>query len=239
MTLKFTGSIATTGQITANPQFTGVVAPAEITPTTWNSSISNSVVYSNSDLTMTVGSNEGRDSGETLISRSSGKYYCEFTLSNFGGSSSIYWGIGSTDLTGHTDNGEFWVGVGQGTLIIAVNTFNGVLIDNDGGAFWADVEPLDGSPPLPFGNSAIMQLAVDNDNGKLWFGADGTWFKVANQTDPENGLNSATTFTPTDIVMAAGTGGTNQPWAVTANFGATSFSHTVPTGFSEGFGEDA
>ena len=84
----------------------------------------------------------------------------------------------------------------------------------------------------------LITIAFDNNDGKIWFGKNGTWGNVSNQTDPENGLNPAATFTPGTwfaALILQEQGFTS----VTANFGATAFSHTVPTGFLAGFGDAA
>jgi hypothetical protein len=89
----------------------------------------------------------------------------------------------------------------------------------------ADLSP--NIPQIPQGG--YVGVAVDLDAGKMWFNANGTW--VLNG-DPEAGTNPSHTFTPNAVRYAAiGEGGSSPYGAATANFGATAFAGTKPTGF--------
>ena len=44
----------------------------------------------------------------------------------------------------------------------------------------------------------ILQVAVDSDAGKIWWGVNGTW---VNSGDPANGTNAVYTNLPTDDVL--------------------------------------
>jgi len=48
----------------------------------------------------------------------------------------------------------------------------------------------------------IIQCAVDCDNGKLWFGKNGTWETSASTGDPANGTNPSGTFTAGTLMGA-------------------------------------
>ncbi len=47
-------------------------------------------------------------------------------------------------------------------------------------------------------------MAVDLDNGKIWYGRDGTWFNSSGTANPATGSDAAQTFTVSD----------NVPWII-------------------------
>jgi hypothetical protein len=75
----------------------------------------------------------------------------------------------------------------------------------------------------------VFQVALDNDNGKLWFGLNGTWMASG---DPAAGNNPSLTFTAGEqmgFAVASGSGGFSPDF--TANFGQDStFSGARPAG---------
>ena len=75
--------------------------------------------------------------------------------------------------------------------------------------------------------SEVLMCAVDLDNGKIYWGKDGTWF---NSGDPAAGSNPAFTGIDTDLyyTFAYHTFGGNN---CHVNFGQQGFSHTPPSGF--------
>ena len=81
-----------------------------------------------------------------------------------------------------------------------------------------------------FTNGDVIGVAIDLDNGKVWFSKNGTWQASG---DPAAGTNAAytdlgTTSTWFVIVQTSGaTGGAT----CHANFGQRAFSYTAPSGF--------
>lgn len=82
---------------------------------------------------------------------------------------------------------------------------------------------------VTYTSTDVAMVAIDLDAGKLWFGKNGTWNGSGN---PATGDNPAYT----------GVSGTLFPMAylvdncsLTANFGASAFSHSVPSGFNSGW----
>ena len=80
-----------------------------------------------------------------------------------------------------------------------------------------------------FSDGDILMFAVDQDNGKGWFGINGSWYTVTGTPDPAAGTNPHTTFT----TLSAGYGGiigqieirsstSSLHRTVTANFGQDS-----------------
>lgn len=90
-----------------------------------------------------------------------------------------------------------------------------------------------GITPVP-NDGDIISVALDMDDGKIWWAVNGVWQDVTLQTDIVNGLNAACT----------GLAGTLYPICVlyyaghyqTVNFGASAFAHAAPTGF-EAYGD--
>jgi hypothetical protein len=178
---------------------------------------SNSVTFSNANLTVSCGGGAGvyRTGGATF-GVSSKKWYWEFLFDNTGGS--CYGGVGditqskSTWESDTTTNTNFWF----------VSAFNGNKINGNGGGV---------SYGSSFTTSDICMVALDCDNGKLWWGKNGTWFASG---DPASGTNAAYTNLSGKTLTAAfqggsGAGYTNQ---YSMNFGQRPFSYTPPTGFN-------
>jgi hypothetical protein len=80
-------------------------------------------------------------------------------------------------------------------------------------------------------SGAVLMFAYDAPNLQWWLGKNGTWLLSGN---PGNGTNPTTTgitsgtYFPAVSVESSGSG------SLTANFGATSFAYTVPSGFNAG-----
>lgn len=74
-----------------------------------------------------------------------------------------------------------------------------------------------------------IMLALDIDAGKLWYGKNGTWEASGN---PATGANPSQTFTSGQSMSPAVSSGGGTP-LFEANFGASGFSYTPPTGFKE------
>jgi len=86
---------------------------------------------------------------------------------------------------------------------------------------------------IGYSNSIVM-IAIDKDNGKIWWGKDGTWFASG---DPANGTNEAfsniNTVVGTDgFVTFADVTYRNGSW----NFGSPSFSISSGNADANGFG---
>tara|TARA_R110001583_G_scaffold20436_5_gene78812 strand:+ start:6571 stop:8895 length:2325 start_codon:yes stop_codon:yes gene_type:complete len=76
-------------------------------------------------------------------------------------------------------------------------------------------------------NGNTVGVAIDSDNGKIYFAKNNTW---GNSGNPLNGTNPAATFTATDgwRPIIYGPSGAVQ----TFNFGQKDFAYTPPSGFS-------
>ena len=184
--------------------------------TKWNSSIkAPTIILSNNDLTATkVETNYG--SFRSILGVNSGKWYWEITVDAIGVHKSIFIGIGDIDISLEPHH---------------------MAIDSDGYSYfacsgdkWNNGSGVDfGSS---YGNTAIISIALDMDAGKLWWAKDGIWQANGN---PGAGTNEA--FSEIFGTFYAMCTLYDVDDVITANFGATSFSYTVPTGFIAGLGE--
>jgi len=112
-------------------------------------------------------------------------------------------------------------GAGWGVLFNDPAYVTGVYTYNAGtGTFYT-------TPPL-LSNGGVVGVAVDFAAGKMWFSLNGTWLNSGN---PAAGTNPTYTFTANTALLAGMCFYDNVAQA-TANFGATPFSGTVPSGFS-------
>jgi len=144
----------------------------------------------------------------TTFFPSSGKWYCEVKLTTGGDSG---WRMGvindrnpGFDL-GSTSNS--WAFLGDGRLY-----HNGVA-----SSYGSSVS-----------QGANLMLALDIDNGKVWYGSEGNWFSSGN---PATGANPSQTFTAGQSMSFAFQAGTGTNQVISANFGARSYTYTAPSGF--------
>jgi hypothetical protein len=94
---------------------------------------------------------------------------------------------------------------------------NGYKLNNDTGASYGAAA-----------TGGIVQMAVDMDNGKIWWGDDDTWYASG---DPANGTNAA--YTSLAAVEYYVVVSLNRDAIITVNFGQLSgdFEYAPPTGF--------
>jgi len=173
---------------------------------------SNYSTLSNGNLVATASGSDYNWSFGT-IKPSSGKWYWEITLT--------------------TDNGSNWVGVAQDLLkssaagddsgFGSVNGFgyrdsNGYKINDSGTA---------SSYGATYTAGDVIGVAMDLDNGKIWFSKDGTY---QDSGDPAAGSDAA--FETLSESYAPCIQQSSASAVFTANFGQSSFSTAAPTGFS-------
>ena len=187
-----------------------------ITPTTLDpANKSTDITLSNGDLTATLGP-VGYASARSVLGVSSGKYYWEITLDDEGPSTNLEMiGVGDTAI------GLDW----------ALGFYS------TGYAYREDGSKGNNNSYVAFGTGFnagdVISVALDMDNGKIWWALNGVWQASG---DPGAGTNEA----------YSGITGTNYAWitlydntaVMTANFGASAFSYTVPSGFTAGLGEE-
>lgn len=174
---------------------------------TWNpADKSVDVTLSNGDLTATNGSSSDWRGVRATGSKSSGKWYCEFTV----GHQYSYFRLG--------------LATASESLGFVGNSIYGYSYLETGSKKHSNVT-------LAYGDSYIeadiISMAFDLDNGKIWWAKNGVWQASG---DPAAGTNEAYSgLSGTFFPQVSFWGNLN---AVTANFGASAFSYAVPSGFT-------
>lgn len=184
--------------------------------TTWNPSDKSGIALSGGDLTAT--SNVGLGAAvRAAASKSSGKYYFELTTTTL---SSGYIGLANASA-----------------VLSAGNTANAVAINTGGAVYINNV--VQGSPSLPgIGGGAIVGVAVDLTNTLVWFrvGASGSWNATSGTANnPATGIGGINYSAVTGALFPWFCSAFTNGQVVTANFGATAFNGTVPSGFTSGW----
>ena len=142
--------------------------------------INSGLIFSEGNLQLTSSSGNWR-SMTTTFSRNSGKWYLEVVKKTIGNGS--FFGI-----TTATNNNLF---VDNNYVGKFVNDFGfrfsdyGTTTDAEGYATNASFTSL-GSAQLVVGD--ILQIAVDYDNNKIWFGRNGTYYSSGNPATGANGI---------------------------------------------------
>lgn len=176
------------------------------------------ITLSGGNLTATYSSQGGVRATDKQIS---GKYYFEITATNFSGSTTAVGIATSTQGVTGTDGPT---NVNARTVVAVTNAvyIDGVTQGNLLGAI---------------SNGTLICVAVDLDNKFLWFrlGAAGNWNGNAgyNPATPSGGLSIAhftTAYAAYPYAFLQASGAT-----ITANFGDSAFTGTVPSGFTSGW----
>ena len=173
------------------------------------------ITLSNGNLTAQQNTPSGN--WYTAISNTShntGKYYFEM-VSTTNDDASMLIGLGTAAISLASYPGADPYGWG-----IWANRSAGVYTYHNGSALAYGTTPLVGG--------GVARVAVDFAAGKMWFGLDGVWIGSG---DPATGANPSYTFTAGTTLFAVA-GLFNNVQVITANFGATAFSYSVPSGFA-------
>lgn len=175
------------------------------------------ITLSNGNLTATNSSGHGggadnQDSVRTVMSFTTGKRCWEMTVGNTGGGTILNAMIlgASADMSNITAAGGWWL-----------YHVNGALYNSSTGV----------SGPT-YGNGDTVGVCVDADAHKAWFAKNGTFIGSGN---PATGANPSI-IGITAEALYGGWGGYDtgtDPYA-TANFGASPFTMSVPSGFMSG-----
>jgi len=141
------------------------------------------------------------------FAQSSGKWYYEVEFTSGSGSCAVGWA--------------------RTTLRSSDNpTTGGGIVYRPTNGDYIDLAANNPTTPPTTSTGTVIQVAIDFDAGKIWFGSGGTYF---NSGDPSTGSNEAMTFTGGSELLAP----VVRTMAATFNFnfGQRAFSYTVPTGY--------
>jgi hypothetical protein len=179
---------------------------------TWNpTDVSASATYTNGNLDTSSSSGV---SAKGTIGVSSGKWYWE-VLCVSGDFNAVGARIGLDSTTTPATNAA-GNRVGSTTTSYSYNSWSGSKQNSTGGAYGATYTTND-----------IIGVAIDLDNGKIWWSKNGT-FQASG--DPVAGTNAAFTNLSGSYTPAIGTD-TGGSIGLTVNFGQRPFAYTPPTGF--------
>ena len=170
-------------------------------------------------------SNTTLSEGNLKAAGSSSTDYSTNTRGTFAQSSGKWYYEAVCDSTG-VSNGLSMVGWVKTSIRFSDNPTGGGGVGyrpNKGDYVDFTVDNTTGKPTTSTGT--VIQIAIDFDAGKIWFGSGGTYFESG---DPSAGLNAARTFTAgTEMAPVVRT----LSATYTFYFGQRPFSYTVPTGF--------
>lgn len=175
-----------------------------------------------SNYTFANGNNKVTNSnGSTRVTRgtlgaSSGKYYFETKIATVGGSS----GFGTGLYVGVTDT-DYFENLGAGQNFIG-NGSNQVAQRGDGSHLAKNNTQINGYESCNAGS--ILQVALDLDNGYVYFGVNGTWGNSGDPTSGASGTGGVSITTGKTYMFAAS--GYNG-WSVETNFGNGYFGTTA------------
>lgn len=175
---------------------------------------------SSGNLVATVGPGSNSGIVRSTLSRSAGKYVVELTPQEHSSDGFMALGLANpawdaTDVLGYLG---------------AYNSYS-IGIYTNGSAYRDPSELNDGSTIPDFGTAPtdVLTLALNFDTGKGWMAVNGTFVG-----DPGGGTGEAFTFTANEEFFVAfsgyGAGGLSD--SVRANFGASAFAVTLPSGWS-------
>ncbi|RCX32088.1 SPRY domain-containing protein [Thioalbus denitrificans] len=183
---------------------------------TWDASAKGpNITLSGGDLTATKGGSSTYESVRATKGKLSGKWYWEVTVISGNTSPYIVIGIGTASLPTAAAPGS--------TATSYSYTEGGGYKYNNGSttAYGAT-----------YATGDVIQVALDMTAGKIWWGKNGTWQASG---DPAAGTGAAFTGLAGTQYPAVGLyRPPTDPSAVTANFGASAFSYSVPSGFNAG-----
>lgn len=199
---------------------TATPAPAVTYATLNPSDKSSNVTLSNGNLTATATTSS--DAGvRATVGKSSGKYYWEYTYNTFGSAS-----------------GDTAAGLWDGAATLAAF---GSTVSHGAGVFQFGNVWVDGSNRFSsigtVSNGAVIRVALDMDNKRLWFAVNGgNWNGSAanTPTTPATGFDYSTTALTAPLYPGIALGGSSGD-QITANLGASSFVYAVPAGFTSGW----
>ena len=177
--------------------------------------------YANfSEGNLKVAGNSGSSAGyiNSTIAPSQGKWYMEFKAIDIQGSS--YPGVGIISTQDATNNGQ----VGGATNSVSYRA-GGTILSN------GSVTDTESS----YTDNDIIGIALDLDNGAVYFSKNGTWQNSGDPTSGASRTGSLYNFTPSDFYHF-GTTVYDTTAIVSANFGSPPFTISSGNADANGYG---
>jgi hypothetical protein len=168
----------------------------------------------NGNLDISIAANVAGAMGTMAVT--SGKWYWEFTAGT-ASQNAYYVSVCDTAVW-------FPVGNSQNNMYLSSGVYT---------YYGATGEKINGGSASAYGNTFtsgdVIGIALDLDNGKVWFSKNGTW---QNSGSPTGGTNAAfTTLAGKTIAPWIGNGASTTSSAGVINFGQRPFAYTAPSGF--------
>ena len=171
--------------------------------------------FSNANLTV-AGNTTNYQNSFSTIAVTSGKWYAEILITGTPNSANMLGVSNQTQLNYFCSNADV-LGTGAG------GTGYGYYFN--GKKYSAGIDTTYGAA---LASGDILGIALDLDNGKIWFSLNGTWQASG---DPAAGTNAAFTGIASDTWSIGTTSYSTGATSFSHNFGQRPFSYTPPTGF--------
>lgn len=182
-------------------------------PTTWDpAKIGSNITLSNGNLTETYGSTAS--AGALSLAAITVPAYFELTINTALGGSTYRVGV-ATSGTNLNQIG------GADSVSWVYDAATGNKVNSGSSTAYGTA----------YGNGANIGIAYNPTTQKVWFRLNGTWQASG---DPAADTNEA--FSSVSGTLYALASQNDNGFNVTANFGATAFSYSVPSGFQAGVG---
>ena len=173
--------------------------------------------------------NQNYDGVRATFGTKTGKYYWEIKIPSTGYLSAI--GIARADgyiKTGSEPTYRIVLGLGSW-----YNTYN-----SGGVATYVNTTPSSDYPSVAtwsgasnYSNNDVYMIAVDFDNGKMWWGKNNSWFNNSGTANPATGTDPRITFTTGNEWFPYSQEGDSSTVQQAYNFGQQGFAYTPPSGF--------
>ena len=170
---------------------------------------------SNGNLTYTA-ENGSQNPASSTMGVSTGSWYCEATITNFGYSPAV----GVHDPSDNFGTGDNWRTAGMKGVVLFAG-FGGEKYEN--GTYTT-------STGYTFTTGDIMGIAFDASSGKVWIAKNNTWFNSGNPSAGTGQVGTASGYSSLAPIVD-GTNNAGNKDTINVNFGQRPFTYTPPTGF--------
>ena len=192
---------------------------------TWNSLIKTTATFSEGNLKYAQpGSNPVFGSLST-IGVTSGKWYAELNYTS-GSSHKLVLGVADETFQNGNTTASYDLGKSGTTSSIAYVVNTGAYRINNSNTSWGSAG----------GDGQIINMAIDRDNGKIYFGVNGTWGNSSNPASNSGGIPTTALDSSTNWFwgITADTSGTSDVGEL--NFGSPSFAISSGNTDGDGYG---
>ena len=187
------------------------------------------IALKNGNLQIDSVTNQNYDGVRANFGTKTGKFYWEIKFPTTGYLSAI--GIARADgliKTGSEPTYRIVLGLGSW-----YNTYN-----SGGVATYVNTTPSSDYPSVAtwsgasnYSNNDVYMIAVDFDNGKMWWGKNNSWFNNSGTANPATGTDPRITFTTGNEWFPYSQEGDSSTVQQAYNFGQQGFAYTPPSGF--------